>query len=149
MRTRNAFTLIEVVVVLVLIGLIALVSGAGLMRGIQGYLFVNDSIEIDQKVELAMSRLGREIRECMDCNGVNGTISLPYTFENNEGTREINFSNNDILLNNIVLIDNVSSFSIERMANGCIAVNMTMKHAQINEDLPKFQQKIFPRNTYK
>jgi prepilin-type N-terminal cleavage/methylation domain-containing protein len=149
MRTRNAFTLIEVVVVLVLIGLIALVSGAGLMRGIQGYLFVNDSIEIDQKVELAMSRLGREIRECMDCNGVNGTISLPYTFENNEGTRELNFSNNDILLNNIVLIDNVSSFSIERMANGCIAVSITMKHNQINEDLPKFQQKIFPRNTYK
>ena len=149
MRTDNAFTMIEIIVVLVLIGIISLVSASGLVQGVQGYVFVNETIAIDQKVEIAMSRLGREIRDCMDCNGANGIISMPYAFENNEGDREIDFNNNNVLLNDFILIDGVSSFSIERMDTGCMIVNITMLHNNIGASLPVFEQKLFPRNTYK
>jgi prepilin-type N-terminal cleavage/methylation domain-containing protein len=62
-RSRQAagFTLLEIVVSLVLVGILAAIAGMGLVSGIKGYFFTRENAQLTQKAHLAMSRLTREL----------------------------------------------------------------------------------------
>lgn len=57
------FTLIEVIVSLILIGILAAAGGMGIVQAVQGYVMVKDNATITQKAQLAMSRITREAVE--------------------------------------------------------------------------------------
>ena len=63
MRNKAGFTLIEIMVSLVLVGLIASVAGTSVLMGLRGYLNTRENDVITQKAQLAMNRINREFIE--------------------------------------------------------------------------------------
>ena len=59
-RTQKGFTLIEVIVVLLLVGVIAVMAGMWIVSIANGYIFTKMNMETTQKAQLAMTRLERE-----------------------------------------------------------------------------------------
>ena len=76
MRNKAGFTLIEIMVSLVLVGLIASIAGTSVVMGTRGYLFARENDAITQKAQLALGRLNREFIELSDVKAVND--SQPY-----------------------------------------------------------------------
>lgn len=120
-KNESGFTLIEIIVVLVLVGIVAVMVAMGFVTGIQGYIFARDMAPISQKANLAMSRLSRELMEISTVTSANGTS---VSFSNGYGySRAIAlFGGSQIKINDTatipdantgyILIDNVSSFTL-------------------------------------
>ncbi len=58
---QNAFTLIEVIVSLVLLGILATIVGIGLVQVTKGYVFSKENSASAQKVQIAMTRIVKEL----------------------------------------------------------------------------------------
>ncbi|MGA9109109.1 MAG: type II secretion system protein J [Smithella sp.] len=81
---EKAFTLIEVIVSLVLVGIIAAVAGLGLVRVSQGYVFAKQNSETMQKIQVAMNRIVKELAAAQATSTsiaitAAGTTSVSYT----------------------------------------------------------------------
>lgn len=63
LNTESGFTLVEIIVSLVLLGIMVAVAGIGLVSGTKGYIFSNENAAVTQKGQLAMARLSRELME--------------------------------------------------------------------------------------
>jgi len=72
--SKNGFTLIEVIVSLVLVGIMAVMVGMGFVRITQGFLFSKMNAATLQKGQMAMTRISQEIN-----NIVSISSSLPAT----------------------------------------------------------------------
>jgi prepilin-type N-terminal cleavage/methylation domain-containing protein len=87
MRLSNdkAFTLIELIVSLVLVGIIAAVAGLGLARISQGYVFAKQNAETMQKIQVAMNKIVKELAAAQPQTSTStaitaaGTTSVSYT----------------------------------------------------------------------
>jgi prepilin-type N-terminal cleavage/methylation domain-containing protein len=81
MRNKAGFTLIEITVSLVLVGLIAAISGTSVITATRSYLFARENNAITQKAQLALGRLNREFIELSDIKDANDTCVVyesPY-----------------------------------------------------------------------
>ncbi len=81
MRNKSGFTLIEIMVSLVLVGLIAAISGTAVITATRSYLFAKENDAITQKAQLALGRLNREFIELSEIKDANGTCVVyesPY-----------------------------------------------------------------------
>ena len=81
MKNKSGFTLIEIMVSLVLVGLIASIAGTSVIMGAQAYLFARENNAITQKAQLAMNRINREFIELSDVKDANSTCTVydsPY-----------------------------------------------------------------------
>ncbi len=147
MKRDRGFTLIEVIVVLVLVGLLAAMAGFGITTGVRGYLMAAENADITQKAQLAMTRLSREILECFDCDGNPETITLDYEYNNILGTRVLDHDGNTVTLNGSPLVEGASDLTLERESDGRISITLVMSHQQGGGDLT-FETRIFPRNIF-
>ena len=78
-RQARGFTLLEIVVSLVLVGILAAIAGMGLVSGIKGYFFTRENAQLTQKAHLAMSRLSRELTALVQVDPANtGSNYLVY-----------------------------------------------------------------------
>jgi prepilin-type N-terminal cleavage/methylation domain-containing protein len=66
MKRQAGFTLIEIIAVLLIVGIIASISGMAIVTGIKGYLFARDNTSICQKAQVTLSRLNREMKELLN-----------------------------------------------------------------------------------
>jgi prepilin-type N-terminal cleavage/methylation domain-containing protein len=71
MRHKAGFTLIEIMVSLVLVGLIASIAGTLIITATRGYLYARENDAITQKAQLALGRINREFTELMDVKARN------------------------------------------------------------------------------
>jgi prepilin-type N-terminal cleavage/methylation domain-containing protein len=81
MKNRAGFTLIEIMVSLVLVGLIASIAGTSVLTATRGYVFARENNAITQKAQLALNRLNREFIELSDIRDANSTCVVyesPY-----------------------------------------------------------------------
>jgi len=62
----SGFTLIEIMVSLVIVGILATVAGTALVAGINGYMSARENDAMAQKSQLAMARLSRELTEFIE-----------------------------------------------------------------------------------
>ena len=86
MKNKAGFTLIEIMVSLVLVGLIAAISGTAVITATRSYLFARENDAITQKAQLALNRLNREFIELSDTRDANSTCVV---YESPYGRRAI------------------------------------------------------------
>jgi prepilin-type N-terminal cleavage/methylation domain-containing protein len=62
MKNENGFTLIEIIISLVIVGIMASIVGILMVLGVQEYAFSKENIAVSQKASLALKRIEKEIR---------------------------------------------------------------------------------------
>ena len=72
----DGFTLIEIIVSLVVAGILASIAGMGMMSAISGYATVRENVSLSQKIQLAATRINRELLELTDISDKDD--SRPY-----------------------------------------------------------------------
>jgi len=119
MRNKAGFTLIEIMVSLVLVGLIASVAGTSVLMGLRGYVNTRENNVITQKTQLAMNRINRELIELIDIKHATPTCII---YESPYGKRAIKIveSDND---KTISLFTNVIVSSCDALSSGDILVD--------------------------
>ncbi len=135
MKKQSGFTLLEIMLSLMIVGVMASVAGSAIVAGVNGYLAAKENQGLAQKSQLAMLRLGRELTEFFnipspvgsnatsysivieghpDASGVNTKIIAIGLDGNEIKVREgdSNFASGD------VLIDGVNSFTLTYYRGG-------------------------------
>ena len=110
-RREAGFTLIEMVITIVVIGIIAGISAMLILQAMRGYSDQDVRADLTNQARLAMERMAREIREVRDCTATDiptmagGTIS----FVDNTGTAiTYTTSGTDLTRNGTALASSVS-----------------------------------------
>jgi prepilin-type N-terminal cleavage/methylation domain-containing protein len=123
---KNGFTLIEIIVTLLLVGILAAVGGTAIVQAIKGYVEVKENSATTQKAQMAMSRITREITEMMNVYSAASNTTLPLTgtgncYSTTDCVRTIGLDNGAVkiasgsgttLANGDILISNVGSFNL-------------------------------------
>jgi len=60
-KKEKGFTLIEVIVVLILLGIMGAVLATGVVTAVNGFMFTRDSAIKSQKAQLALARIAKEL----------------------------------------------------------------------------------------
>ncbi|WP_457570738.1 PulJ/GspJ family protein [Desulfovulcanus sp.] len=63
MNKEHGFTLLEVVISLVLLGILTVFAGMAISTGVKAYIFARENAALVQKIQLAMTRISRELLE--------------------------------------------------------------------------------------
>jgi prepilin-type N-terminal cleavage/methylation domain-containing protein len=90
MKREDGFTLIEIIVSLIIVGILASVAGMGIVAGIQGYLFAKDNSAISGKGQLAMARMSRTFMEILDITDTTTTVAIPARITYNRLSAGVN-----------------------------------------------------------
>ena len=75
---QSGFTLIEVIVVLVILGIVAVGLSGAIIYGAQSFIFAREANQLSQKAQLAMARIKREMVDVKSISTANAT-SIQYT----------------------------------------------------------------------
>lgn len=171
MRKRTSdekgFTLIEVIITLVLVGITAALAGMWIVSVVNGYVFAKMNANAVQKGQLAMTRLAKEFiaikSVSSDAGNTNGTKitytrtdSLLITTPDYTASRT---GNGPLLLNGNILTDSVSGFTLQYCDNAtsCAAIGSTWSPTSriiqitltlmgANDTPVTFVQRVAPRN---
>ena len=73
MNNEKGFTLVEIIVSLVIVGIMAAVAGMGIVSMVQGYDFARENVVISQKAQLVMARLRCELMNLSNIDSTNST----------------------------------------------------------------------------
>ena len=71
MKNENGFTLIEIIISLVIVGLMVSIVGILMVTGVQEYVFSKENVAVSQKTSIALKRLERELRGLTAIDAVN------------------------------------------------------------------------------
>lgn len=127
MSNEKAFTLIEVIVSLVLIGIMAAIAGMGLVKIAEGYVFAKQNAETVQKAQITLARIVKELGAVCPpwttsgCLGITAASGTSVTYTRLQGTAPvtniITYSNPNITIavdsgTATTLIDNVTAFTL-------------------------------------
>jgi len=73
MNKESGFTLVEVIVSLIIVGIMAAIAGMGIVTGTRGYIQTKENVHTTQKAHLAMTRMKRELMELTNIAARNDT----------------------------------------------------------------------------
>jgi prepilin-type N-terminal cleavage/methylation domain-containing protein len=155
----KGFTLVELIVTIVLVGIIGTFTGLFLYTGMSGYLRARDTAEGALKAQIALDRLSLELRDInyIDLATFDTDTRIDYTSATLPGDRKILYNAGVISLdvdgNVNELLDEVSDFKMSLSAadlnyfadgrDEVQAVNVSFKVGEIGR---VFSARIFPRN---
>ncbi|UCF90619.1 MAG: type II secretion system protein [Desulfobacterales bacterium] len=158
MNENAGFTLIEMIVTIVLIGIIGTFTTFFLYTGMQGFLTSKQSTEGALTAQIALDRISKELRNISQLqNPAPTSSSITYTSDDPglPGTRKIAFNSGNIAIevNNTsyILLEQVATFALSvdtadldntggQEVSG-IDVNFTLSNIGI-----PFNARIYPRN---
>jgi prepilin-type N-terminal cleavage/methylation domain-containing protein len=61
LKRQTGFTLIEIIVVLIIMGIVAVFLGNAIVYGVQSYIFARNADQLSQKAQLALARINKEL----------------------------------------------------------------------------------------
>jgi len=121
----RGFTLIEVIVTLILVGITAVLAGMWIVSVANGYLFARENSANVQKGQLAMTRLTKEFAAIQSVDvGTSNATQITYTRADSSGiTVSVTAAKVGTLLqlNGQTLTDNVSSFTLSYCNNDVVS----------------------------
>jgi prepilin-type N-terminal cleavage/methylation domain-containing protein len=171
MKNQSGFTLIEIVVSLVLVGMMAAIAGMGIVTGTRGYLFAKQNSHMAQKAQIAMARIQRELME-LTAIAARQVDPAFIIYDNTTGRHAIARDGNYVKMYDLnpgamtipvdqgdILIDNVNDFTLDYFqgANAwggtdiqllsAIQANLVMDRTDDSGDTVTFTTTVNPRNT--
>jgi prepilin-type N-terminal cleavage/methylation domain-containing protein len=153
MRNKEAgFTLIEIIVTLVLVGILSVFAGLFLTSFINSYLLVKNNSDTAMKAQMAMDRISAELREVSAVSVLTNDSLITYTNPSGAG-RTIKFLGSNLYLSapsDNLLIDHVQAFQLSatyRNVYNILANDMAFIDVGFTvTGYPPFRTRIFPRN---
>lgn len=153
MRKREAgFTLIEIILTLVLIGILSVFAGLFMTSFISSYFLVKSNSDTAMKAQMAMDRISMELRDVSAVSAVTANSLITYTNPQGAG-RTIKWVGSNLYLStpsDNILIDQIQAFQLSATyrniyniaANDMAFIDVGFTVAGI----PPFSTRIFPRN---
>ena len=156
-RAQKGFTLVELIVTLVLVGIIGTFTTLFMYTGLNGYLKAKDTSEGALKAQIALDRISLELKDINNISEFNSDTNINYTSETLPGSRKIFLNGDKIELdvdgNPNPLLDTVVSFDLEptytdlnHYADGNLEVGSIEISFTVGEIDRPFSARIFPRN---
>jgi prepilin-type N-terminal cleavage/methylation domain-containing protein len=156
-RQAKGFTLVELIVTIVLVGIIGTFTMFFLYTGFSGYLRAKDTAESALKAQIALDRISLELRDVdsIDKTTYKKNERIDYTSVTLPGNRKILYNSGVITLDvndsPYELLDGVSGFTMEIKpgdlnadgTNEVQAIEISFKVGEIGRP---FSARIFPRN---
>jgi len=158
-RRINGFTLVELIVTLVLVGIIGTFTTLFMYTGLNGYLRAKDTSEGALKAQITMDRISLELRDIdnIDLSTFSDDTRIDYTSVTLPGNRKILYNGGIISLdvdgNVNELLDGVSDFKMRMVPaelnyfadnrDEVEAIDVSFKVGEIER---LFSTRIFPRN---
>jgi prepilin-type N-terminal cleavage/methylation domain-containing protein len=159
MMQQKGFTLIELIVTLVLVGIIGTFTTLFMYTGLNGYLRAKDTAEGALKAQIALDRISLELRDINDISDFNSNINIDYTSETLPFARRIRYDpgNDEILLsvagNENLLLDDARTFSLTATpkdlnyySDAALEVESIEVSFTVGEIGRPFSARLFPRN---
>ncbi|MGD8990957.1 MAG: type II secretion system protein [Desulfobacterales bacterium] len=158
---EEGFTLVELIVTIVLVGIIGTFTTLFMYTGLNSYLRAKDTSEGALKAQIALDRISMELREIEGISAFNVNDYIHYTSRSRTltGNRKLIYSNGIISLDidgtANELLDAVSNFSmsltaanLDNIAGGpgneeVQAIDVSFNVGEIGR---LFSARIFPRN---
>lgn len=158
---ERGFTLIEVIVTLILVGITAAMAGMWIVSVASGYVFAKKNMETTQKAQLTLTRLEKEFKS-INAITASSASGITYNRLNNSGapvTDQTVARNLSLLkLNNDTLTNSVSAFTLsycdDVTSTSChsawsptsriILITLTLTGADNVQST--FTQRVAPRN---
>jgi prepilin-type N-terminal cleavage/methylation domain-containing protein len=163
---QKGFTLIEVILSIVIIGILAVFMSTGIARIIEGYLFSRDNADTALNAQVALTRVIKEFKSIHTVTTGTGT-SITYDYyrydmNNPEGilaNRTLSWAGSSapLMLGGNTLADNISDFEItyhsdhadsgDNTWNGTeTLINITLKLIGASGQVSSFSTRVMPRN---
>ena len=158
-RPQKGFTLVELIVALVLVGIIGTFTTLFMYTALNGYLRAKDTSEGALKAQIALDRISLELRDINNISDFNSNINIDYTSETLPFARRIRYDpgNDEILLSvdgsENLLLDDARTFSLTATSKdlnfysgGVLEVESIEVSFTVGEIGRPFSARLFPRN---
>ena len=160
---EKGFTLIEVIVTLILVGITAAMAGMWIVSVANGYVFAKKNMETTQKAQLTLTRLEKEFKSinAIDIANTNST-KITYARLNNLGVtitgQTVALNSNLLQINGNTLTNSVSAFTLaycdDVTSTSCRAtwsstsriILITLTLTGADNVKSTFTQRVVPRN---
>ena len=156
---EKGFTLVELIVTLVLVGIIGTFTTLFMYTGLNGYLRAKDTAEGALKAQIALDRLSLELRDINEIEALTANTTIDYFSMTLPGDRQIIYNaaadtvSLDVDGNVNLLLDDVQNFTMTAAykdlnfyadANNEVeAIDVSFTVGEIRRP---FSARIFPRN---
>ena len=158
-KHEKGFTLVELIVTLVLVGIIGTFTTLFMYTGLNGYLRAKDTSEGALKAQITLDRISLELRDIDSVSDFNDDTNVDYTSETLTAARRIRYDagNGEILLSvggsENLLLDDVQTFSMTATYNDLNYYGDNVNEVEaievsftVGEIERPFRTRIFPRH---
>lgn len=155
---NSGFTLIEVIVSILLVGLLSVFAGMGVAVVIKGYSLTEKNAEVASKGQLAMTRLIKELKHINSVSsGTSTTLSFTSYKQDISSPHTVSWSGSSLFLDGDPLTDIVAGFDIGYYdtyngakqvlwsANSRV-IEITLSLSGANNNIIDFMIRVVPRN---
>ena len=159
-KNQKGFTLIEIIVSLVLVGIIGVFAGMGLVSIVEGFIFTKMNAETAQKGQAAMTRLVKEFNFISSVtSGTDTSINFTSYKAGVAGTHVLVLvvDGNNLVFDSDILTDDVSAFELAyydsyngtkqstwSSSRKIIEITLTLRGASDIDSV--FTSRVVPRN---